>query len=287
MQKMEVSVIIPCYNREKTIKRCIKSVINQTFAPHEIIIVDDGSNDRTVEFVRNINCDKIKLLKQNHRGAQAARNLGIVNATGNYIAFLDSDDEWDKDILAVFCDCLKNQKEEKVLYCDCIVHDEAARKKSLWKQADESGWVDRQILQKSFVLFGGLLVPKNRLEYIALLDENVVAYQEWDTAIRLSEVCPFFHIKEPLLFYNLHKGDTISKDLKKDIEGYAYIIKKHKKKIIKKLGYQVLAEHYKSLMRRSLRLKHKMSGYFFIRFLFLFILYNNLAKYQNRKEEKR
>lgn len=97
---MKVSVIIPTYNREKTIKRCIDSVVNQSMPPYEIIVVDDGSTDKTLKIL-NEHFKDIKIIKQNHQGAQVARNAGILAAQGEYIAFLDSDDEWLADKLEV------------------------------------------------------------------------------------------------------------------------------------------------------------------------------------------
>ncbi|KAF2513539.1 glycosyltransferase family 2 protein [Flavobacterium foetidum] len=96
-----VSVIIPAYNSEKTIVRAIKSVILQTYKTWEVIIVDDGSKDRTVGVVEDFMtslpmtyADKITLHKQINQGPSVARNKGIEISNGEYIAFLDSDDEW-------------------------------------------------------------------------------------------------------------------------------------------------------------------------------------------------
>ena len=87
----KVSVIIPTFNRAKLVQRAIKSVLNQTIKPYEIIVVDDGSTDDTLEVLKNY---PIKVLTQKNKGVSSARNLGIKNATGDIIALLDSDDEW-------------------------------------------------------------------------------------------------------------------------------------------------------------------------------------------------
>jgi len=91
----EVSVIIPTYNRAQCIKRAIQSVIDQTFRDVEIIVVDDGSTDDTEESVKSISDQRISYIRcEMNRGSGAARNEGLKVAQGNYIAFLDSDDEW-------------------------------------------------------------------------------------------------------------------------------------------------------------------------------------------------
>lgn len=95
---MKISVIIPCYNAAQTLKQCINSVLTQTFAVHEILIIDDGSKDNSVEVAIQIINDnptiKIRLFEQKNSGPSKARNVGIKNAVGNWIAFLDSDDIW-------------------------------------------------------------------------------------------------------------------------------------------------------------------------------------------------
>src|SRR5437868_7134370 len=98
----KVSVIIPTYNRGKLITRAVNSVLNQTFNDFEIIIVDDGSKDETKNILmpyQNQKKNRIKYFYQENRGISAARNRGIKESTGEYIAFLDSDDEWVSDKL--------------------------------------------------------------------------------------------------------------------------------------------------------------------------------------------
>ncbi len=89
---MKISVIIPTYNRETTIERAIESVLNQTQSVDEIIVIDDGSTDNTQERLKKY--DQIKILKTQNQGVSAARNLGITKASSEWLALLDSDDEW-------------------------------------------------------------------------------------------------------------------------------------------------------------------------------------------------
>jgi glycosyltransferase involved in cell wall biosynthesis len=93
---MSISVIIPTYNRSKLLIRAIKSVQAQTYCPKEIIVVDDGSTDDTIKQLKSLD---VIVLQQKNSGVASARNTGIKHASGNYIAFLDSDDEWCKDKL--------------------------------------------------------------------------------------------------------------------------------------------------------------------------------------------
>jgi glycosyltransferase involved in cell wall biosynthesis len=94
-----ISVIIPTYNREKYINECISSILNQSLSPSEILVIDDGSTDRTREVVLGLNDARIKYIQQNQSGPSIARNNGIKQAKGDIIAFLDSDDMWEDTFL--------------------------------------------------------------------------------------------------------------------------------------------------------------------------------------------
>lgn len=124
-----VSVIIPMYNSEKTIEKTINSVINQDYKNLEIIVIDDGSKDKSYEIVSNLSkLHKIKLIKQENKGPSSARNLGIKNSKGEFIAFLDSDDCWIKNKISkqlkIFLDIKKigivATRTEDKSYCSKI-----------------------------------------------------------------------------------------------------------------------------------------------------------------------
>ena len=104
-----VSVIIPVYNREKTIVRALRSVLNQTYANYEIIVVNDGSTDGSLSLIRSFVDDRITVisLSENH-GASFARNIGMTEAKGEYTALQDSDDEWLADKLEIQVDYMFN-----------------------------------------------------------------------------------------------------------------------------------------------------------------------------------
>ena len=91
----EVSIIVPTYNRENTLGRCIDSVLNQTFSEFEFIIVDDGSSDNTEQLVLNYHDPRIRYFKRTNHGIGATRNFGVAQSGGNYIGFIDSDDYYD------------------------------------------------------------------------------------------------------------------------------------------------------------------------------------------------
>ena len=279
---MEVSIIIPVYNREKTIKRCIDSIVNQTLLPNEIIVVDDGSTDKTLEILNGFGSD-IKIIKQNHKGAQAARNAGIRAAQGEYIAFLDSDDEWMPEKLEVQMKELKKKPNAVICGNGIIqrdwkgdipkVYDSAGKKnirvgsRKTFMLRGKSGYVYKELLENSFCLFQALLTSKENLLCIGMLDENVPSYQEWDTAIRLAEKFEFVFLRRPMFIYHLHDEETISKDPKKDIDGLEYIYKKYQIEIIHQLGNSELTQKYKALMKKCIKYGDRRALKYLVRYI--------------------
>lgn len=94
-KKIEISVVVPLYNKKKSVLETMKAALNQTFNNYEIIVVDDGSTDHSAELVETIKNEKLKIYRKGNTGVSDTRNFGITKAQGDYIAFLDADDLWD------------------------------------------------------------------------------------------------------------------------------------------------------------------------------------------------
>ena len=107
-----ISVIIPIYNSEKYIKKCIESIINQTYKNIEVILINDGSTDNSEEICNQYASEdgRIKVINTTNKGVSASRNIGLKNATGDYISFIDCDDYVDKDL---YLDVITTIKEHK------------------------------------------------------------------------------------------------------------------------------------------------------------------------------
>ena len=111
---MKFSVVIPLYNKEHYIENTIRSVLSQTCTDYEVIVVDDGSADRSLELARKYECDKVRVIAQENQGVSVARNTGILNARGEYIAFLDADDEWRPEYLMTIHSLIEKYPESAI-----------------------------------------------------------------------------------------------------------------------------------------------------------------------------
>lgn len=116
-----ISIIIPLYNKEKTIQKSIESVLMQNYEDYEIIIVDDGSTDKSVEVVESLQSDKIHLYRKQNGGPSSARNYGVQKAKGNWLLFLDADDELLPGALALAAKNIREHKKEDVFTYNMLV----------------------------------------------------------------------------------------------------------------------------------------------------------------------
>jgi glycosyltransferase involved in cell wall biosynthesis len=251
-----VSVIIPAYNRQRTLENSVKSVLTQTFSDLEVIIVDDASTDRTAEIAQQL-CqfdERVRYLRHSSNlRAQAARNTGIKAAHGEWIAFLDSDDEWLPESLSTRWQLAQDQQVQ-IVYSDCYVLKSPGRQE-LFGIPPLSGNIYPQLLQHPGPMFQSLLVKKAVLDAIGLLDEKILTYQEWETAIRLAKKSDFAFLPTPTFIYDCRGEDTMSKNMLRDAQGYQQVVEKHFWEILKHQGLLGLAHHYYFLSSR-----YRMAG---------------------------
>lgn len=246
-----VSVIIPARNRANLIERAVRSVLAQTYQDFEIVIVDDGSTDDTPQSIAALAKEdrRIRFLRHEaNRGAQAARNSGIRAALGNWIAFLDSDDQWLPDSLALRLERAKDGGLQ-VVHSECYVQHLGSTEPRLLGVPSLEGWIYRRLLRQPGPVFPALLVFKECLTRIAGLDESVVSFQEWDTAIRLAKYFPFGFVRAPTFIYDCSHSSTISKDSVRAAQGYEQVFTRHQWSILRFLGPRTLAGHYQIAAR--------------------------------------
>lgn len=114
-----ISVVIPLYNKEKSIATTLESVLAQSYTDYEVIVVDDGSTDNSANIVRELGNEKIKFISQLNSGVSAARNAGIMDARGEYVVFLDGDDVWDKDFLKAMVELIEEYPGKSIYGLGC------------------------------------------------------------------------------------------------------------------------------------------------------------------------
>lgn len=281
VQGILISVVIPMYNREETIVGCLDSICHQTYKNIEILVVDDLSSDRSIQLVLNYPDNRVKL--NQNSGAQVARNKGIEEAKGEWIAFNDSDDIWHVEKLEKQIRTLRENNFGKniVIHSNCYCFDEKNNEKWVWNVPRTEGDCFKLLLERPAPLFPTLLVSKEALMRHGMLDENTPSYQEWDTSIKLSKDCTFVHINEPLFTYVFHKGATISKDKKRDLDGFLYIVNKYKKEMkeygfydshINFLIFRSIEFHLFDYAKKILDMEHRKN--------MKFILLETLVKYK-------
>lgn len=230
-----ISIIIPTYNREHLILDALETCVSQTYRPLEIVVVDDGSTDRTVGFVEDWNkcsSDKdvtLKIVKQENMGGNFARNNGIKNATGEFIAFLDSDDLWNATKLKKQYALIKQSDRIGGVYCGLRqVEVESGKVISDDKRYYSEGFILSQLLVKDVTSpTSSYLVRKKVFDLVGGFDETLHARQDWDMWIRLAEKYEIRAVHENLMDLRHHQGIRTASNPHKEITAYIKIRQKY------------------------------------------------------------
>jgi len=210
-----LSVIIPTYNRAHLISRAIKSVLNQTYQDFEIIVIDDGSTDNTEEIVKDFTDFRIHYIYHKYnQGVSAARNTGIKASRGEYIALLDSDDEWLPEKLSKQIKVLQSESPEVgAVYSNLCYIDENGKSTNKLLNPKKEGYIYEDLFAGNCVgPPSTLLIRKECFNRVGLFDNLLNAQEDWDMWIRIAKYYRFALIKIPLVKYRLH-SNQISKNL--------------------------------------------------------------------------
>ncbi|BHH83196.1 glycosyltransferase family 2 protein [Desulforhopalus sp. 52FAK] len=208
-----VSVVIPTYNREQFLKRAIDSVCKQVLSCKEIIIVNDGSTDNSLELLRKIKSESvipIVIINTDNQGVAAARNIGIHNATCDFIAFLDSDDHWHKR---------KLERQFNALFYDHSHYISHTKEKWLRrgqhlnqkkKHIPRHGDIFSHCLQLCAVGMSTVMVHKELFEKVGCFDEKLRCCEDYDLWLRVSSKYPFLLVDSPLTIKEGGREDQLS-----------------------------------------------------------------------------
>src|SRR5262245_40778764 len=226
-----VSVIIPTYNRAGFLESAITSALAQTLQDFEIIIVDDASQDDTEKMLGQFQDSRITLVRhKTNQGIAAARNTGVVNAKGKYIAFLDDDDEWLPD---------KNERQFKLLersprsvggvYTGWVGVDAASGKILYQLSPRERGKIfDAILLKGTLAPTSSIFLRKECFEKAGLFDLDFEYGEDFEMWLRIARVFEFDYIEEPLVRYSVpQKERSLSANYDVMIRGFEAQLRKY------------------------------------------------------------
>lgn len=238
-----ISVIIPTYNRAHVLKRAIDSVLGQTFQDIEIIIVDDASTDGTEIIIDTFHDKRILYIKHEKRkGASAARNTGIGIASSEYVAFLDSDDEWLPEKLAKQIQVFnKSSQNLGLVYTACMEIVDSKQKRTVIPKC--RGNVMEKLLVNNCV--GYIVTPLVRKECFTkagLFDEQLPGSQDWDMWIRIAQYYEIDFLND-ILVYVYPQRDGIMKNNAGAIFAHKRILRKYEY-LVSTLPRKLKAERY-------------------------------------------
>jgi len=201
---VKVSVIIPVWNGEKYICEAIDSVLNQTFRDFEVVVVDDGSKDRTVKFLGNYG-DKIRWFSKEHKNQAAAENEGVKMARGEYIAYIDADDVCLPKRLEISAGYLDAHPEVGLVYSDYELIDKQGKIIGIRRVRTNDNLL---LLQNNYITRSTVMHRRKCLDWTGLFDESISGSDDFDMWVRISEKFALGYINKPLLKFRVYESST-------------------------------------------------------------------------------
>lgn len=222
----KVTVVIPAYNAMTYLPETLDSVLKQTFADFEVLIVNDGSSDRIIQWASEITDSRVKLISQSNQGLSAARNTGIVHAQGEYVAFLDADDLWEPTKLEKQVHCLDSKPEVGLVYTWTLLVDQQLRSTRTVTASHTEGNVWEKLLLGDVIGSGSsAMIRRICFETVGLFDTELSSIEDCDMWVRIAACYPLAVIKEVLVYYRQH-FTNMSKDYNKMMQNSRLKIEK-------------------------------------------------------------
>ena len=202
-----VSVIIPAYNYGRFIAEAIEGALGQTCPPVEVIVVDDGSTDDTLEVVGKFG-ERVRYLRQENSGVGAARNRGVAESVGEFIAFLDADDTWEPTKLEKQLAIFEADPEIGLVHCGMREFDSETGGTVATHVDGQAGWVADELLlweRPAIIGPGGtIMVRRDVFEAVGGFDERMRVSEDWDLCYRVARRYKVGFVAEPLVNYRSH-----------------------------------------------------------------------------------
>ncbi|MDZ8262017.1 glycosyltransferase [Nostoc sp. ChiQUE01b] len=209
----KTSVIIPAYNSENTIHHTIQSVLNQTLNDLELIVINDGSEDSTLDVVTQIKDPRIKIFSYTNAGGNVSRNRGLQLAVGEFVSFLDADDLWTPDKLQSQLKALQENATATVAYSWTDYIDENSEIVLSGTHVIANGDVYEKLLLTNFLENGSNpLIRREALLKLGGFDESLSAAQDWDMWLRLAGQFDFVCVPSVQILYRI-SANSVSSNL--------------------------------------------------------------------------
>jgi glycosyltransferase involved in cell wall biosynthesis len=205
-----VSVILPVYNRAWCIRQAVDSVLAQIYGSRELIVVDDGSTDGTGRLLQEYG-GQVSVIRQPNRGVSAARNRGVSAASGDFVAFLDSDDLWLPEKLARQTAFFQDHPETRICQTEEIWIRNGVRVNPRLRHRKPSGDIFERSLELCLVSPSAVMIERRLLEQMGGFDESLPAAEDYDLWLRIGAKHPVFLIEEPLVVKRGGHPDQLSK----------------------------------------------------------------------------
>ncbi len=210
--RIKTSVIIPTYNRCILLKRALKSVIYQSKKPDEIIVVDDGSTDKTEIMVKE-NFSNIKYFFIKNKGVSSARNFGILKSKNEWISFLDSDDEWHKEKHRKQISFIQNNKYCKFLHTNEKWIKNGVFKNQKFKHLKKGGDIFEECLKLCCISASSVILKKSIFKDYGMFDENFDVCEDYELWLRISAKEKVYFLEDELIFkHGGHLGQLSKKN---------------------------------------------------------------------------
>ncbi|BAY12841.1 glycosyltransferase [Calothrix sp. NIES-2098] len=219
-----VSVIIPVYNGEKTIKKTIESVLNQSLSDLEIIVINDGSTDSTEEIVKSISDSRLKIFSYPNAGLSASRNRGLSLAACDFVSFIDADDLWTSDKLESQMQALLAHENAALAYSWTDFIDADDNFVRTGARAKVTGDAYTKLLLSNFLENGSNpLIRKEAFTKVGNFDESLRAAEDWDMWLRLADSYEFVVVPQVQILYRISASSMSSNFKKQEVESLKVI----------------------------------------------------------------
>lgn len=222
----KVSAIVPAYNAMKYLPESLDSILAQTYPNFEVIIVNDGSTDNLIEWVSQLTDPRVKLISQENRGLAGARNTGLNNARGEYIAYLDADDLWDPTKLAKQVEVLEQNLEVGLVYTWIERINEQGKSIGKPFKINLEGDIWEKLTENNVIAPSSAMIRRSCFEKVGMFDASLQAFgEDWDMWLRIAACYSIRVIPETLCSYR-ECPTSASKNWQAMAEGLALVIER-------------------------------------------------------------